>query len=80
MWDDSDEDLDDTEYPGDEDPDDDETVPCPHCGVDVYEDAERCPSCERYLSREETPWSRPAWIVVGVVICLAIVLGCYLPR
>ncbi len=56
------------------DDDDDETVPCPHCGVPVYDDAERCPHCERYLSREDRPWSRPTWVVVGVVICLAIVL------
>ena len=25
-------------------PDDDETMPCPHCGEPVYDDAERCPS------------------------------------
>jgi hypothetical protein len=53
----------------------DDTEPCPYCGVAVYEDAERCPHCENYLSREDAPPTRrPLWIVVGVVICLAIVL------
>ena len=31
---------------------DDGSVPCPHCGESVYEDAEHCPHCERYLSCE----------------------------
>ena len=71
MWDDDDEnDLDEDDL----DEDDDQTIPCPHCGVPVYEDAERCPSCEHYLSREDRPWSRPAWLVAGVVVCIAIVL------
>jgi endogenous inhibitor of DNA gyrase (YacG/DUF329 family) len=59
---------------GDED-EDDLTVPCPHCRKPVYEDAERCPSCGSYLSREDMPWRRPIWLVVGVVLCLIIVLG-----
>jgi hypothetical protein len=53
----------------------DDTQPCPHCGESVYDDAERCPHCENYLSREDAPAiRRPLWIVVGVMICLAIVL------
>lgn len=73
MWNDADDDLDDREYP-DADDDDDETVPCPHCREPVYEDAERCPHCGKYLSREDAPWSKPAWLVAGVAVCLAIVL------
>ena len=42
-----------SEYPDEpDDGDDDETVPCPHVRP-VYEDAERCPSCGHYLSRED---------------------------
>jgi hypothetical protein len=70
----NDEYLDDSEYPDDPDFDDGETDPCPHCGEDVYDDAERCPHCGRYLSREDAPWSKPWWLVLGVVTCLAIVL------
>lgn len=69
MWDDDPEDPD----PDDDEDDDDETVPCRHCGKPVYEDAERCPSCGTYLSREDAPWSKPAWLVIGVVVCLVIV-------
>lgn len=71
------EDDDDPEF--DDDDDDDLTVSCPHCGEPVFEDAEQCPSCGNYLSKEDKPWSRPVWLVVGVVICLAITLFWYIP-
>lgn len=50
-----------------------DTVPCPHCGREVYEDAERCPYCENYISEEDTPPSssrKPWWLIVGVLLCL----------
>jgi hypothetical protein len=66
-WDDTD-----ADEPADED--DDETVPCPHCRQPVYEDAERCPHCERYLSQEDAPVGRkPVWIVIGTVAALIVV-------
>ncbi len=52
------------------DDDEAETVPCPHCGQDVYEDAERCPNCERYLSREDAPSQRSWTFRIIVIICL----------
>jgi uncharacterized paraquat-inducible protein A len=59
--------------PEDED-DDDETIPCPHCGQPVYEDAERCPHCERYLSQEDAPAGRkPVWIIIGAVAVMTVV-------
>ena len=51
----------------------DETVPCPDCRADVYEDAERCPECGRYLSREDAPRRHPWWVVAGALACLAMV-------
>lgn len=55
--------------PEEEGSDDDlPTAPCPYCGSAIYDDAERCPDCGRYLSREDRPPSRkPWWIVVGVI-------------
>jgi len=62
------------------DPDDDpesavDTVPCPFCKGQVYEDAEWCPTCRNYLFYDgslgrQKPW----WLVVGVVVCLLVVL------
>jgi len=56
-------------------PDDEPTVPCPYCGRESHEDAERCPYCEQYISEEDAPPRRkPWWIVAGVVVCLYVVL------
>ena len=39
-----------------EDEDDDLCIPCPHCGRRILEESERCPHCEKYLSREDAPY------------------------
>ena len=50
------------------------TVPCPYCRRDVFEDSPRCPSCGRYLSREDAPPERkPWWVILGVIVCLYVV-------
>ncbi len=54
---------------GDEDP----TTPCPRCRAPVYDDAERCPRCGSYLSREDDPARKPWWVLAGVAACLAMV-------
>ena len=59
-----------------DDPDDDasETVDCPWCRAPVYEGAERCPNCGRYLSGEDAPRRYPWWLIAGVVLCLLVIL------
>jgi hypothetical protein len=49
-----------------------DTAPCPHCGRQVYDDAERCPYCENYISEEDTPPSsrKPWWLILGVLACM----------
>ena len=65
-------DPDDADWP-DED-EDEPTIPCPHCRREILEDAEWCPYCEHYLSREDAPPQRkPWWIVGGVIACLYVV-------
>jgi predicted nucleic acid-binding Zn ribbon protein len=77
--DDIDEDDDDEEDGFDhlDDPDDEEedaTVPCPHCRRPVYDDAERCPHCGQYLSREDAPRRHSWWLVLGVMVAVLVVL------
>ena len=73
-----DDDDDESEYAGFDtsNPDDEWAVPCPFCGEEIYEDAERCPECGRYLTKEDAPSGPKSWwIVAGVVICIAIVVA-----
>lgn len=71
-----DEEFDDPDSLDDTDDTDDatDTVPCPHCRRPVYEDAERCPGCGWYLSREDAPRHHAWWLVLGVVAGLIVVL------
>lgn len=58
----------------DEDEDDDHCVPCPYCSRSIHEDAERCPHCESYISREDArPVRKPVWIIITAVIVLGLV-------
>lgn len=72
--------LDDPESPDEFDADDADdrvpidTEPCPHCRRPVYEQAEVCPHCRNYISREDAPSRKPVWIVVGTLVCLAVVV------
>jgi hypothetical protein len=80
--DEDDADLDEREFPDEPDDDDDgddETVPCPHCLRPVYEDAVRCPHCGQYQSREDAPRRHPWWLVIGVLICLALMSRWFIP-
>ena len=74
-WDDEDDEADYAGFDTSE-PDDEATIPCPFCGEEIYDDAECCPECGRYLTKEDAP-SQPKswWVVAGVVICIAIVVA-----
>jgi hypothetical protein len=54
--------------------DDPDLEVCPHCRKLISEDAERCPHCGQFFSLEDEPLSRRAWILVGVVVVILIVL------
>jgi hypothetical protein len=48
-----------------------ETMPCPYCGRSIYEESERCPHCERYLSAEDSPGKpKPLWLILAAIVCL----------
>jgi predicted nucleic acid-binding Zn ribbon protein len=72
-----DDDLDETEGPDEFDRGSDDgpsvTIPCPNCGQDVYEDAERCPHCAEYITAAASP-GRPTWLIIAAVLALLGVL------
>ncbi len=66
------------ELGGEEDP---ETVSCPNCGKDIYEDAERCPHCDEYVVDREGDrtggWGKLLWVSVGACLLILLLrLGC----
>jgi hypothetical protein len=53
----------------------DDTIPCPYCGRAIYEDAPACPHCGNYISDEDAPpGQKPWWLIVGALVCLAILV------
>ena len=76
-WDDHDPD----DWP-DDDNDEAVVVTCPNCGADVYEDAEQCPSCGKWIEHSTHPFAGRSlwWIglgVLGIVVTIAalVVMG-----
>ena len=63
--------LRDDEYPDEDQLDDDatETLACPHCGAEVYEDAEYCPVCDNYITPDAN--ARSAWPLWWILLGLA---------
>lgn len=64
--------------------DDDDLVPCPLCGEEIYEDTVRCPKCGNYVpgwrERSTSPLiGKPTWYVLlalmGIVAVLWIMMG-----
>jgi uncharacterized paraquat-inducible protein A len=74
----SDDEFDEDEFPDENDEDDStETVSCPSCGADVYEDAEQCPYCGTYITHQTSPWEGRSmwWIVLAVLGLVATILA-----
>jgi len=72
-WDDNDDD----DIADDEQDESSETVACPACGADVYEDALRCPICGEFISQSTSalagrPWW---WIALGIAGVIAVILA-----
>jgi hypothetical protein len=55
--------------------DEDDLVDCPYCGESIYEEAERCPHCEKYISQEDKPTTgQPLWIYICGLLALGAAL------
>jgi len=61
-----------------DDADDTATIECPHCGAEIYEDAQRCPHCGQYVFSDadlDLPAHRsPSWAYVLLLAALAALL------
>lgn len=55
------------------DNDDSDTIACPQCSTDVYDDSPRCPVCGHYFTaadrrRGSNPWVR--WVVLAMIVAM----------
>jgi len=79
--DESDDELDSDEFSEENDDNDTtETIACPQCGEQVYEDAEQCPYCGTYLTSQTSPWvGRSFWWIalalLGIVATIVALSG-----
>ncbi len=55
----------------------DNSMPCPYCGRDIYEESEFCPRCGKYISREDAPLRLPVWLIIGVILAMMVVIFCW---
>ena len=82
MYDESDDELNDYEYPDDDvlydddldDPDNYSDV-CPNCDASIYDDADYCPRCGEFIPLDTSPFAgRPAiWTVLGIIGIAAVI-------
>jgi hypothetical protein len=82
QWRDDDEaDLHDSELPEESDQDGDsldqavDLLPCPFCRKGVCEQADVCPHCGNFISFMDLPQRHFGWMIVGVVLCIAVLGG-----
>jgi hypothetical protein len=73
-WDDDD-DADADEYGAEREEQEESTLPCPYCGEEIYEDAQRCPHCGQYVSTEDRPVARQPWWII--IAALAVMYAVY---
>lgn len=78
----SDEDWDDDYEDAPDDSEEADTIPCPNCGAEIYEESPRCPICGEYVvSNSRRVWSgKPVWYIVlallGIAaVCLVMAFG-----
>ena len=62
-------DIDLAEFGDDESSD---TVPCPSCGADIYEDADRCPACGDFVVLRARGSSSRWWWILAVLAAAAV--------
>lgn len=67
-----DEELEDFDESWDEETD---TILCPDCNEEIYEEASQCPYCGSYVLEDQYP-SRPPWVVLTAVFLL-VLFACY---
>ncbi len=52
-----------------------ETIPCPSCGIEIYEDSHKCSACGEYISpRWAKSSNQPLWWTAAIIVAIALIL------
>jgi endogenous inhibitor of DNA gyrase (YacG/DUF329 family) len=54
------------------------TIPCPDCGAEVSEEADRCPECGHYLSTTDAHDRRPAWYKAAIAFLIGLLIWAFI--
>jgi DNA-directed RNA polymerase subunit RPC12/RpoP len=74
-WDENDRDAPQARDLTDEDADETPTVPCPHCGREIPDFADRCPYCGDWIVQSSGPPAhRTLWFTLFVVVAILLIL------
>ena len=82
MYSESDDELDDYEYPDEDDLYDDFDDPenysaiCPFCDATIYDDADYCPECGEFITINHGPFAGHSaiWTVLGIAGIAAVIV------
>ena len=71
---DSDE-YDDEDWIDDPEEDQDDTIECPECGAEIFDDIDVCPVCGHAIIHSTSPWSGKSlpWILMGLLGIVAVI-------
>ena len=59
------------------DDDESQTLPCPSCGAEIYEDADRCSVCGQYVTPGRSGRSVKSWwwVLLGLIVLVMLILS-----
>jgi len=63
---------------GDDGPTD--VAPCPACGAEIYEDADRCGACGQYVTVRHSSRAAGLWLWIVVALAILGLLGWLIGR
>ncbi|WDI44208.1 hypothetical protein [Bremerella sp. P1] len=60
-----------------EDDDQDNTMICPECGAEIFDDVDVCPVCLHAIIHDTSPWSGKSftWILFGILGIIATIVA-----